>query len=171
MTSSCSRASCFSWMSSSFSMAIDASAESRVCPVAFCEYVLMRLRAEKDRSTEAVDTGMVTIKQVRAYSCGMLTDSPVLLRKVSRSLGLLPWKLLMLYITLSSALSLPMSNCAPLLSSRLRSSSSENVLCILYDFYPSMLLMLLFCFEYCPLCLVYIFIVLWTPCPGITDAN
>ena len=56
MTSSCSRASCFNLTSSSFSMAIDASAESRVCPVAFREYVLMRLRAEKDRSTEA---GMV----------------------------------------------------------------------------------------------------------------
>ena len=40
MTSSCSRESCFSSMSSSFSMAIDASAKSRVCPVAF--------RAEKD---------------------------------------------------------------------------------------------------------------------------
>lgn len=38
-------------------MAIDASAERRVCLVVFCEYVLMRLRAEKDRSTDAVDTG------------------------------------------------------------------------------------------------------------------
>lgn len=47
-------------------MAIDASAESRVCPVVFREYVLMRLRAEKDGSTDAVGTGMVTIKHVRA---------------------------------------------------------------------------------------------------------
>ena len=94
-------------------METDASAESRVCPVVVRAYVLMRLRAEKERSTEAVDTGIVKIKHVRVCSCDILTASPVVIRKVSRSVGLYPWKFVMQYITRSSALSTERSNCAP----------------------------------------------------------
>ena len=42
------------------SLDMEANAESRVCPVVFLAYVLIRFKAENERSTEAVDTGIVT---------------------------------------------------------------------------------------------------------------
>ena len=50
----------FSSTNKSFSIDMEANAESRVCPVAFLEYVLIPFKAENDRSTEAVDTEIVT---------------------------------------------------------------------------------------------------------------
>ena len=54
-----------SFKRSPFSMYISAKAPRRSCPVLFLAYVLMRFRAEKERSTEEVDTGMVSTRQVR----------------------------------------------------------------------------------------------------------
>ena len=51
----------FSSTNKSFSIDMEANAESRVCPVAFLEYVLIHFKAENDRSTEAMDTGIVTV--------------------------------------------------------------------------------------------------------------
>lgn len=48
------------WPWRSFSIEMDASAESLIHPVVILLYILMRLRADRDRSTEAVDTGIVT---------------------------------------------------------------------------------------------------------------
>ena len=50
MTSSCSPAACFSLMSSSLSMAIDASAESRVCPVAQLRKIAWNVTFHSKRS-------------------------------------------------------------------------------------------------------------------------
>lgn len=66
MTLLCSLSVRFSSNNKSFSIDMEASAESRVCPVVFLAYVLIRFKAENDRSTEAVDTGIVTAKQASA---------------------------------------------------------------------------------------------------------
>ena len=46
----------FSSTNKSFSIDMEANAESRVCPAVFLAYVLIRFSAENDRSTQAVHT-------------------------------------------------------------------------------------------------------------------
>lgn len=56
---------CFSSISKSFSISMEANAESSVCPVMFLAQVLIRFNANNVSLTEAVGTGISAIKSTQ----------------------------------------------------------------------------------------------------------